>query len=167
MWTPREIRRLIVLIAGIGFMIVGIVLIVKQIQATGLIDIGSEAFKGRIQSGSAGLFVCFFAFWLVFVAVSGKEGSTGETRVERNPELPGAKKSAFSLSTRHKRWLLGVVLIWVFELIFVVWALVSSSKIGTQNAAGPIALSVLWFLCLVLPVTISFFVSWANSRSTE
>ncbi len=67
MWA--EIRKLVVLIAGIGFMVVGIVLIVSQIQATGVIDIGTEAFKGKIESGSAGLFVCFFAFWLIVIPI--------------------------------------------------------------------------------------------------
>jgi hypothetical protein len=144
MWM--EIRKLVVLIAGIGFMVVGIVLIVRQIQATGVIDVGTAAFKGKIESGSAGLFVCFFAFWLIVIPIlTGKDvpGTTAEGN--KLPASETAKRSTFALSPRHRRWLLGVVLVLAVDIVFLVWA------IAAPGETAPLALTIMWTLCLVFP----------------
>ena len=64
MWSPKEIRKTIMLIAGILFIVTGIFLIVNQVSASGSIDINSTFVSGKIQSGSAGLFLCFIGFLL-------------------------------------------------------------------------------------------------------
>jgi hypothetical protein len=64
MWTPKEVRKTIVLISGIAFVFFGIYLMVHQVNTTGTIDINSTFLTGKIQSGSAGLFVAFFGLIL-------------------------------------------------------------------------------------------------------
>ena len=74
MWTPKEIRKLIALLSGIGLEIAGIILLLNQVQSTGIIDISSSIISGKIQSGSAGLLLCFLGlFVIIFSIIGGKE----------------------------------------------------------------------------------------------
>lgn len=67
MWTPREVRKLIAQCAGVLFGIGGILLMVADVKATGKINISTNLVSGQIESGSAGLLLLFFAFFLVLI----------------------------------------------------------------------------------------------------
>jgi len=67
MWTPQEVRKLISQCAGILFGIGGILLMIADVKATGKINISTNLVSGQIESGSAGLLLLFFAFFLVLL----------------------------------------------------------------------------------------------------
>ena len=69
MWTPKEIRKLITLISGLVFFCLGIYLMCNQIKADGSIDIKTTLLTGHIKSGSAGLFICFFAVVMLLISL--------------------------------------------------------------------------------------------------
>jgi hypothetical protein len=74
MWTPKEVRKLIAQIAGILFGIGGIALMIADVKATGKINISTTLVSGQIESGSAGLLLLFFSFFLVIMpSFSGRE----------------------------------------------------------------------------------------------
>jgi uncharacterized membrane protein YidH (DUF202 family) len=64
-WSPLEISGIIALIAGIVFFSVGIILIITQTKAEGLLDLESGLFSGKLSSGSAGLFICLFGLIMI------------------------------------------------------------------------------------------------------
>lgn len=59
MWNPKEFRALIAQLAGIGFGLGGVLLLIEGIQATGKINVSSTLLSGQIESGSAGLILLF------------------------------------------------------------------------------------------------------------
>ncbi|CAE6754623.1 hypothetical protein [Paraburkholderia aspalathi] len=76
MWNPKELRALIAQLAGIGFGVGGVLLLLKGIQATGKINVSSSLLSGQIESGSAGLILLFFSFFLI--ALPTLVGKVGE-----------------------------------------------------------------------------------------
>ncbi len=68
-WTPSEIRKTIVLIVGILLAITGIILIIYNVQAEGSVSIDMNILKGEIKSGSAGLLLLFFSFFLISLSM--------------------------------------------------------------------------------------------------
>jgi MFS family permease len=66
-WNPRDIRNLIAQITGIVFAIGGIILMIIGVQSTGKINISTKILSGEIESGSAGLLLLFFAFFLILI----------------------------------------------------------------------------------------------------
>ena len=74
MWNPSEVRKLIAQIAGFGFGAAGVWLLISGVAATGSLNITSSALSGKIESGSAGLFLIFLGFFLIlFPAIFGKK----------------------------------------------------------------------------------------------
>ena len=67
MWTPKEVRKLIAQCAGIVFGVGGILMMIADVKATGKINISTNLVSGQIESGSAGLLLLFFAFFLVLI----------------------------------------------------------------------------------------------------
>lgn len=67
MWTPKEVRKLLAQIAGILFGLGGIALMISGVQTTGKINISSNFISGEIESGSAGLLLLFFSFFLIII----------------------------------------------------------------------------------------------------
>lgn len=67
MWSPNEVRKLISQIIGFFSMIGGFYLIIKNVQATGKINISTDLIKGEIESGSAGFLLIFIAFFLIVI----------------------------------------------------------------------------------------------------
>lgn len=93
MWNPSEIRKLIAQIAGFGFGAAGVWLLISGVRATGSLNITSSALSGKIESGSAGLFLIFLGFFLIlFPAIFGK-----------NVHLPKVQESPDSLFKNNER----------------------------------------------------------------
>lgn len=67
MWTPKEVRKLIAQIAGVLSGIGGIILMVAGVNITGKINISTTLVSGQIESGSAGLLLLFFSFFLIIM----------------------------------------------------------------------------------------------------
>lgn len=63
-WTQR-----LAVIAGLLFFAAGIVLLWRGIAAHGTVDFSTFLVSGRIESGSAGLFIMFFATVIVVAAL--------------------------------------------------------------------------------------------------
>jgi hypothetical protein len=90
MWTPREVRKLIAQISGIIFGIGGILLMIADVKTTGKINITSNLVSGQIESGSAGLLLLFFSFFLILIpAISGKNIQSTEKnkKVNKNNQV--------------------------------------------------------------------------------
>src|SRR5437868_2894063 len=64
-WTPSNVIRLIALIGGFGGFYWGATLVQAGIAAEGTVDIRAALFSGTLKTGSAGLFVCFFALAII------------------------------------------------------------------------------------------------------
>jgi hypothetical protein len=64
----KDIFRLTTLIAGIIFFLIGIIMVLYDISAEGVIDITSVVISGKLRTGSAGLFIILFAFIMIILA---------------------------------------------------------------------------------------------------
>jgi hypothetical protein len=67
--TFEQMMRLLLLLSGIAFFGVGVWMIRAGIKAEGSIDIRSEMLSGSIKTGSAGLFLTFFSFFMIVASV--------------------------------------------------------------------------------------------------
>jgi hypothetical protein len=67
--TFNELMRLLLLVSGIVFFGVGVWMIKDGVAAEGSIDIRSAFLTGSLKTGSAGLFVAFFAFFMILTSV--------------------------------------------------------------------------------------------------
>lgn len=70
-WKANEIIKLLGLIFGFLLSLVGAFLLLKEIQAVGSISIKTLIGAGEVTSGSAGLFLLFFSFFIIVLALSG------------------------------------------------------------------------------------------------
>ena len=64
-WQPADIIRLVALIGGFLLAGVGALMMWLGISAEGAIDIKGTVLSGSIRTGSAGLFIVFFAFGII------------------------------------------------------------------------------------------------------
>ena len=64
-WT-----KWIALFSGIGFFCVGLVLIYQVVRVGGVIDAQGAAISGRIDKGSAGLIIMFFATMIIISSLA-------------------------------------------------------------------------------------------------
>lgn len=96
MWNPREVRKLLAQIAGFLFGLGGIVLMITDVRATGKINISSNLISGEIESGSAGLLLIFFAFFLIIIP---SMASKSNQATEPNKAMD---KTSVSLKLLHK-----------------------------------------------------------------
>jgi hypothetical protein len=70
-WTPHDWTRLAALVGGFGLFGLGAWMLYQGIAAEGVINLKSSILSGTIKTSSAGLYICFFAlFVIVFVLVS-------------------------------------------------------------------------------------------------
>lgn len=70
-WTPNDWIRLVALIGAFGLFGLGAWMLFLGIAAEGTIDLKSSILSGTIKASSAGLYICFFAlFIIVFVLAS-------------------------------------------------------------------------------------------------
>lgn len=80
----RDGVRIAVAVSGIGFFFIGIVMMAKGMAAEGSVDIQSAVVSGKITTGSAGLFVVFFAFLIIALSLftGNREATAGITARE-------------------------------------------------------------------------------------
>jgi hypothetical protein len=64
-WTPNDWLRLVALIGGFALALVGCWMLYRGIQAEGTIDLKSALLSGSIKGSSAGLYICFFAVFVI------------------------------------------------------------------------------------------------------
>jgi hypothetical protein len=125
-------RRLIALIAGIGFFISGIVLMWMGISATGSLDIQSVLISGKIQTGSAGLIIIFLATFIIIFATV---GSDRFVRVDGEIDAKAEAKNVFYISPISLRFF------WVLCALLLVMLTVAL-LIPTVATAEPIKLAL-------------------------
>lgn len=92
MWTPKEVRKLLAQIAGILFGLGGIALMISGVKATGKINISSNFISGEIESGSAGLLLLFFSFFLIILPSVYLK--SGQTEVQKKASKKEAKSNS-------------------------------------------------------------------------
>lgn len=106
MWTPREVRKLIAQISGMIFGIGGILLMIADVKTTGKINITSNLVSGQIESGSAGLLLLFFSFFLILIpAIIGKNTPT----IEKSRKEIKNNKANKGLTILHKSIISAIV----------------------------------------------------------
>ena len=70
-WTPNDWLRLIALVGAFALFAVGSWMLFQGISAEGQVDLKSTLLSGTLKASSAGLYICFFAlFIIVFVLVT-------------------------------------------------------------------------------------------------
>lgn len=74
-WQPSDIIRLVALIVAFVLAIGGAVMMWLGISADGAIDIKSAVISGSIKTGSAGLFILFFAFAIIVYVLASLSAS--------------------------------------------------------------------------------------------
>jgi Na+/alanine symporter len=67
-WSPKDVRKTIILISGILLLVAGIYLFLNQTKAEAIISFKFAGFSGNIHSGSAGVFICVFGLVLFCLA---------------------------------------------------------------------------------------------------
>jgi hypothetical protein len=84
--TFEQMMRLLLLLSGIAFFGVGVWMIRSGIKAEGSIDIRSEMLSGSIKTGSAGLFLTFFSFFMIVASVLfSKRPSVARAKSDKSP----------------------------------------------------------------------------------
>jgi hypothetical protein len=70
-WKPNDWLRLISLLGAFGLFGVGSWMLFHGISAEGFVDLKSTLLSGTLKTSSAGLYICFFAlFIIIFVLVT-------------------------------------------------------------------------------------------------
>ena len=83
-WKPNDWIRLAALIGAFLLFAIGALMLFYGVTADGVVDIKSTILSGTIKASSAGLYLCFFAmFIIVFVLV------TAITRSKEKPSSDG------------------------------------------------------------------------------
>jgi hypothetical protein len=156
----NELRKTIVLIFAIILMIIGIIMIYNQISISGSIDLSSTFISGKIQSGSAGLFICFFSLVMIFISTL-----NSKTITEKNvTSLPENKKGI--LNTVTARYLLAVIISWILFIISLLplFLVEGYSEIGGRDEpSGYPMVPIFFFIFITLPITIAFFSYYINT----
>jgi hypothetical protein len=67
-WKPNDWLRLLSLAGAFGLFSIGMWMLFRGILAEGVVDLKSTLFSGTLKTSSAGLYICFFAlFIMIFV----------------------------------------------------------------------------------------------------
>ena len=87
--TFDQAMRLLLLLSGVVFFGVGVWMIQAGIKAEGSIDIRSEVLSGSLKTGSAGLFVTFFSFFMILASVLfSKAPAFSRPKAKESPSSP-------------------------------------------------------------------------------
>ena len=68
-WKPNDFIRLVALIGGFVLFGVGAWMLFKGISAEGFVDLKSTLLSGTIKAASAGLYLCFFAMFIIAIVL--------------------------------------------------------------------------------------------------
>jgi hypothetical protein len=68
-WTPNDWLKLVALIGGFCLFALGAWILHLGIAAEGVVDIKSTILSGTLKTASAGLFICFFAFFVIIFSL--------------------------------------------------------------------------------------------------
>ncbi|MBS0415432.1 MAG: hypothetical protein JSR68_13760 [Proteobacteria bacterium] len=82
-WNPNDWLRLVALVGAFALFGLGAWMLFQGVVAEGSVDLKSTVLSGTIKASSAGLYICFFAlFIIIFVLVSllGGKKEAGEAR---------------------------------------------------------------------------------------
>src|SRR4051812_31825430 len=90
--TFDQLMRLLLLASGVVFFGVGVWMIKSGIKAEGAIDIRMEVLAGSLKSGSAGLFIMFFSFFMIVASVMFPKGLLPERAIAKKAATSGVPK---------------------------------------------------------------------------
>jgi hypothetical protein len=163
MWTPKEVRKLLILLTGIGLEISGVFLLVNQIQATGNIDISSSLISGKIQSGNAGLLLCFIGLFVMALSIIG-----GKDTIHYNTNLSaktGETDAIVTINHSEKRGLVVIVVLGLLTLALIF----GGTYLNKIKWEAGIILIVFGVLTAIVEgiMIISFIDSYLDTKQTE
>ena len=69
-WEPADVIRLVALIGAFFLSALGAYMMWRGIAAEGAVDIKSSVLSGSVKTGSAGLFIVFFAFGIILFVLA-------------------------------------------------------------------------------------------------
>jgi hypothetical protein len=69
-WKPNDVIRLGALVGGFVLFLLGALMLYQGISAEGLVDLKSTLLSGSIKTASAGLYICFFAVFIIAVVLA-------------------------------------------------------------------------------------------------
>jgi hypothetical protein len=69
-WKPNDVIRLGALIGGFVLFLLGALMLYQGISAEGLLDLKSALLSGSVKTASAGLYICFFAVFIIAVVLA-------------------------------------------------------------------------------------------------
>lgn len=64
-WTPNDWLRLVALVGGLVLFALGCWMLYQGIKVEGQVDLKSTVLSGTLKASSAGLYVCFFALFII------------------------------------------------------------------------------------------------------
>lgn len=76
MWTPKEVRKTVGLIFGLGFVVWGAMMMMNNISAKGTIELKTSIMEGKMESGSAGLFLAIIGLFITAFSMLKAEESS-------------------------------------------------------------------------------------------
>jgi len=141
-----QVMRLLVCVVGIVFFGIGIWMIKSGISAQGVIDIQMrQIMTGHLETGSAGLFITFFSFWMIMLSFL-----IGRRAADAKP------KTTQSLPSRMPVMLTITVIVWALTACFFLSAYYSSS----QNASVGFGFLTVLFFFISVGISIGTFDTW-------
>ncbi len=165
MWTPHEIRKLIAQIAGLLFGGSGVWLLIDGVQASGTLDITSELLSGKIESGSAGLFLLFLGFLLILFPSFFGSKSIATVSPEQKATQPNSgglshEASKTPLSENTKAGIVGVGLVLTsVALLFFSYYLINKldMNVGIFFGIAGVVSGIIGAIIVLL-----FLISWIS-----
>jgi len=118
MWTPTEVRKLLILLTGIGLEIVGVNLLNNEFKNSGTIDINSSLISGKIESGNIGLLICFLGLFVMALSFLGKKEIINNAAVH-NSLIQEKNAPISSINKNQKRSLAVALAFGVFTLLLI------------------------------------------------
>jgi hypothetical protein len=88
-WKPNDWIRLAALVGAFVLFGIGAWMLFQGISAEGVVDLKSSVLSGTIKASSAGLYMCFFALFIIVVVLatlltpSNRPTSSARSRVQR------------------------------------------------------------------------------------
>jgi|GEM_PF-5806335 len=164
MWTPQEIRKMLILLTGIVLEFAGVIVLWKETKTTGSIDISSSLISGKIETASAGLLLCFIGLFAMAISVlSGKQNIINSTISEYNKD--SKHPSIGSITLEQKRGLLTILLLGIFGLLLFFGGM----SLEANGWRGALLLSVLGFFSFfgVGILIIIFIISYLSDQTPK